>query len=866
MDTNMPTTPISDTRAVKTNMPVDYTIEPQMCSGFGQFHTNEPDPTKPDKKLKPYISITLSGIRGMVDKPQTTAKQKAQWMIPSTLKSRTHSTQKEKGIFWYLCADIDKDTKPIIEVQKAIEGLGQHEIYTTSSATPDNQKCRILIPLLHPLDFETWLICQKILNDLLIKNEIIPDECNLKANQLCYLPNKGNFYDSLSERTGEVLDAKKAFATEIKDKLELAKEAKKSAEKKNKKLAIVGGSLIDAFNQKYEVGEILVCAEYKKKGNGYCHPESESKSYGATVKDGRVNSLNDGDPLCNGKAHDAFSAFTVLFHDGDENNALKDAGDNWVKTDSGEWWNKVKRRDWAQENALKNLHTMANNDADKQLVGMLKAITSIKKPDDFEVTINTVNLANAWNNSFHIQKGNTFGLLNRKGELVYFIEKDTLPAMHESFGFFIEGLPNNESDTQKEIKKKDAYRNAVKACLFTKIKSYRQRTKLSFEVDMFVDKSSITVGDDEKVLVTLPHIPFKVGDVIEERFIVDYKEHFPQFDEFLEVLCASRFAPDRREAFIWLHAVSGWGKGFLQAILTELGIVTAMSVKEIEKALEGSPLGRDVSDFLRSWILVVDEFKTVKSEIKELNNTITGSPKNQLSFQAPLYLKMFTSAETVSALVGEKGVEDQFAKRFSYIRPAPEDIDKRELFIQHKEKYFTTMANYVGAYLNAFVEEMRKRGKEDSASHCRGVISKFHKENGIEKYYGSIEDSIKEMAVSLKETLIEFAKHQTVFNSKLPKHLNELLMYNCVIGSHAKYGDVVLLKSPQKFIKDFIELSTERSQLYSMGLKAGIIAELANESEGVSTPIRLIGVVKVLKGVMVKIPVVHQSPHPEPQF
>jgi hypothetical protein len=42
----------------------------QMVSGYGQYHTNEADPANPAKKLIPYTTITLEGIRALVDNPQ----------------------------------------------------------------------------------------------------------------------------------------------------------------------------------------------------------------------------------------------------------------------------------------------------------------------------------------------------------------------------------------------------------------------------------------------------------------------------------------------------------------------------------------------------------------------------------------------------------------------------------------------------------------------------------------------------------------------------------------------------------------------------------------------------------------------------
>jgi hypothetical protein len=55
----------------------------EMCSGIGQFHTNEPDPSKATKKLTEYLAIGRAAISQMADKPQQVTKEKAQWLIPS---------------------------------------------------------------------------------------------------------------------------------------------------------------------------------------------------------------------------------------------------------------------------------------------------------------------------------------------------------------------------------------------------------------------------------------------------------------------------------------------------------------------------------------------------------------------------------------------------------------------------------------------------------------------------------------------------------------------------------------------------------------------------------------------------------------
>ena len=355
-----------------------------MTSGFGQYHTNE------DGKAnrKPYSSIDLAGIEALVDNPQQVDKSKAQWVIPSTLATRTFKDQEDYGEYWLLWADLDQNPKPLLEVSDilidVIETLVDDfnfEIYTSKSAQEINQKSRILIPLGKALPGPDWVICQQILNDKLEASGITPDRKSECSAQLCYLPNRGDFYDSISERNGISFDPSTVWASEITAKKQLIADHKKALEiiqnettERRAKLTLTldaSGTpdLIGAFNDVYSVQEILLNNQYSQRGNTFRHQNSESGSYSASVKDGRVHSLSSADPLYTGGggvgAHDAFSAFRVLQHQGNMNAALKDAGDNWLII-GGESWNKVKQRDY--------MHSKSIAEANFEMISELKEL------------------------------------------------------------------------------------------------------------------------------------------------------------------------------------------------------------------------------------------------------------------------------------------------------------------------------------------------------------------------------------------------------------------------------------------------------------------------------------------------------------
>ena len=321
-------------------------------SGFGASHS---------EKSRPYMTIDLAGIRAMVDNPVCVDKLQAQWFIPSTLPTRTFKEQEMRGEFWMLWADLDENPPSLEAVADLIRPLEcDYEIYTSRSATIELPKCRILIPLEGPLTGQCWSVCQEILNDLLDAGGASPDRANERCGQLCFLPNRGVYYEIFVRRTQSFFDPLSTWAKQIQVKKDALRAHEQEIQERHlkaieRKASLNFGqepTLIDAFNATYPVEEVLLRAGYDQRGNRFRHPNSQSGSFSASVQDGRVNSLSTADPLySNGQgAHDAFSAYTVLFAGGDSGRALRQAGDEMVMIGE-ESWNAIKRREYAIEHA-----------------------------------------------------------------------------------------------------------------------------------------------------------------------------------------------------------------------------------------------------------------------------------------------------------------------------------------------------------------------------------------------------------------------------------------------------------------------------------------------------------------------------------
>ncbi len=308
----------------------------RFCSGDGQYHS-------PKNKLDPrdFLTVNLVEIEGRVIGPSETDKEKAPWVIFSTLLSRVHAEQRQKGKFGAAWLDIDKNKmgfeNVVQTIRRNISGI-KFIAYTTKSATEENQKCRIIIPYADLIGGEDHERIQKILNDRLQKAEIEPDRKNETAGQICYLPNRGKYYRHHIEK-GQPLEPFRIFALDIEAEREREKAEKESlaarqeeAKRKAAERAAKGAqSPIDAYNNTFPVEDCLLVYGYKQCGQRYLSPLSQSGSPGVTVKDGRWISSHESDRIINySGSGDAFDLYKYFEHGGEEKAALRAAAEMFL--------------------------------------------------------------------------------------------------------------------------------------------------------------------------------------------------------------------------------------------------------------------------------------------------------------------------------------------------------------------------------------------------------------------------------------------------------------------------------------------------------------------------------------------------------
>ena len=168
--------------------------EPALCSGLGRHL-----PHNAKKNPRPLQAVTLGDLYAMLDDPQQVPKDRAPWFIPSTLVSRTHAEQRERGRFLCLWAETDKPSGSLRDMAARVAGVVGPEVLadTKDSATGDRQTARFLVPLSMSVSGQVFVFMQEVLNERSHACGIPPERSNERAGQLCYLPNRGAYYDAI---------------------------------------------------------------------------------------------------------------------------------------------------------------------------------------------------------------------------------------------------------------------------------------------------------------------------------------------------------------------------------------------------------------------------------------------------------------------------------------------------------------------------------------------------------------------------------------------------------------------------------------------------------------------------------------------
>ena len=310
---------------------------------------------------RPYRGISWEGIRGLIDAPGAVKKDDAPFVILSTYAGcdgRTHAVQRERGSFGGLAVDIDTGNPTLAEVLAAISavtGGAMAEIYSSSSASPDCRKWRVLIPLAVPVAGEDYADTQAALFDLLRTQGLTCDFTLTRAAQPVYLPNvpptrRGEdgrplFYQShhaegppLDLTAGTAIVEARAALRARRDarQAESAARAAEAAAKRQARIQATGEDFdpVAHFEASHTVAACFAVYGFKRKptgsGKDYSSPLSKSGSYSTQDRGDHwitvsawAHDHDIGRVSKNGNRYgNAFDLFVAFEHGGDRRAAV----------------------------------------------------------------------------------------------------------------------------------------------------------------------------------------------------------------------------------------------------------------------------------------------------------------------------------------------------------------------------------------------------------------------------------------------------------------------------------------------------------------------------------------------------------------
>ncbi|MBG0779229.1 MAG: hypothetical protein H0S81_04820 [Desulfotignum balticum] len=166
-------------------------------------------------------------------------------------------------------------------------------IYTSRSAKEDRPKSRIIVPLAEGIPGRDYSMMAKILNDRLEVVGLIPDRATERTGQLCYLPNRGEYYQHIIIN-GDHLNPAVLFADEIQSekarlKAEAAERKRRHQEALRKTQVRIDSGQADpiaAYREAYPLELALERYGYIRRGNKWLSPNSESGNPGLSVFEG----------------------------------------------------------------------------------------------------------------------------------------------------------------------------------------------------------------------------------------------------------------------------------------------------------------------------------------------------------------------------------------------------------------------------------------------------------------------------------------------------------------------------------------------------------------------------------------------------
>jgi hypothetical protein len=321
---------------------------------LGQYdsHASKASPLA-HKYGEDYKTRTLGEVFLMA--PAKVDKTCAPAMIPSSycgFDARTHEVQHQRGEYVALTGDIDIGSPSKEMVQHAVHrfvGDGTaFLIYSSSGATEETRKWRIIIPLVQPCDFGQWQDMQEAFFMFMESQGVAMDWALARAAQPVYLPNvppdkwgpdgEPLFHERLAVDGSGLTPDGRVIAASLSDLRNrraqedaAAEQVRARAKQKAQERKVSGeGSVIDKFNKTFSIEEMLQSNGYDRGSReNWRSPYQRSKSFATRNYGDYWVSLSESDlgarlghKTKNGCSGDAFDLFRHFEHGGDFSKAV----------------------------------------------------------------------------------------------------------------------------------------------------------------------------------------------------------------------------------------------------------------------------------------------------------------------------------------------------------------------------------------------------------------------------------------------------------------------------------------------------------------------------------------------------------------
>lgn len=308
-----------------------------LMAGRGAHYTHK-------DRADDYPTITVDAIQGMLELPQDVPKEVAWWFCPTDyirFDARSADRQREAGRAYFLIADIDKGSPSLETVlQKTRQVIGNgfaFWVYSSKSATQEELKWRVLIPLAEPLAGAEYSYYQKALRQGYAQREVICDAALDTLSQPVYLPNRGPHYQFHVE-PGYPLQF---LFEDGKHPLLLWAEEYKQDDQAPREIPQTSGSRsqIAAFNRRYSIDAMLSaygCLQSPYNPDLWRYQYASSQHYGGirimrypdadrwVSRSDTFNELGAGKPSSAGtRAGDAFDLYVRFSCNGNVEQALQ---------------------------------------------------------------------------------------------------------------------------------------------------------------------------------------------------------------------------------------------------------------------------------------------------------------------------------------------------------------------------------------------------------------------------------------------------------------------------------------------------------------------------------------------------------------